>query len=92
MKFTTAEQRFLHENEVGTLATIAKSGFPHATPVSYVYHAGSIWVATDYDTAKYRNLQSNNKVALVVYAGYDANHGMVIQGLAKVVEKRTGVS
>jgi len=59
MKFKAAEERFLYENEVGTFATIAKSGFPHATPVSYVYHAGSVWMATDYDTAKYRNLQSN---------------------------------
>ncbi|HUK50105.1 MAG TPA: hypothetical protein VLV18_03640 [Terriglobales bacterium] len=27
------------------------------------------------------------KVALVIYAGYDANHGIVIQGLARIVEK-----
>ena len=87
MKFSEEEERFLTDNEVGRLATIGKEGFPHAVPVCYIYHAGSLWVAIDYETAKYRNLQSNNKVALVVDTGYDANRGMVIQGLATVYER-----
>ena len=87
MKFSVEEERFLRENEVGRLATIGRNGFPHATPVSYVYRAGCVWVATDYETAKYRNLQSNNKVGLVVDAGYDSNHGMVIQGFATIFER-----
>jgi nitroimidazol reductase NimA-like FMN-containing flavoprotein (pyridoxamine 5'-phosphate oxidase superfamily) len=87
MKFGVEEERFLEDNEVGRLATIGKDGFPHTVPVCYIYRAGSVWVATDYETAKYRNLQSNNKVALVVDAGYDANHGIVIQGLATIFER-----
>ena len=87
MKFRTVEERFLSENEVGRLATISADGFPHVVPVCYIYHSGELWVATDYGTAKYRNLLSNKSTALVVDAGYDSNRGILIQGRAKIYEK-----
>jgi nitroimidazol reductase NimA-like FMN-containing flavoprotein (pyridoxamine 5'-phosphate oxidase superfamily) len=66
MKFHIEEERLLKDNEVGRLATISEDGLPHVVPVCYIYRSGGLWIATDYETGKYRNLLSNNKVALVV--------------------------
>ena len=87
MKFNSEEERFLKDNEVGRLATICPDGTPHVVPVCYIYRSGVLWVATDYETKKYRNLQSNDKVALIVDAGYDSNRGILVQGRAKIYEK-----
>jgi nitroimidazol reductase NimA-like FMN-containing flavoprotein (pyridoxamine 5'-phosphate oxidase superfamily) len=87
MKLKIEEERFLSDNEIGRLATIGANGLPHVVPVCYVYRSGSLWVATDYETKKFRNVLSNNKVALVVDTGYDSNRGMLIQGRARIYEK-----
>ena len=87
MEFKREEERFLQDNEVGRLATICQDGLPHVVPVCYIYRSPGLWIATDYETKKYRNLMSNKKVALVVDAGYDANRGMLIQGRARVYER-----
>jgi nitroimidazol reductase NimA-like FMN-containing flavoprotein (pyridoxamine 5'-phosphate oxidase superfamily) len=87
MRFNAEEERFLRDNEIGRLATITKDGLPHVVPVCYIYRSRCLWVATDYETGKYRNLLSNNKVALVVDAGYDSNRGILIQGRAKIYER-----
>ena len=84
MKFNNEEERFLRDNEVGRLATICPDGLPHVVPVCYIYRSGDLWVATDYGTRKYRNLLSNNRVALVLDTGYDSNRGMLIQGRARI--------
>jgi nitroimidazol reductase NimA-like FMN-containing flavoprotein (pyridoxamine 5'-phosphate oxidase superfamily) len=89
MMFTSEEERFLKENEVGRLATISPDGLPHVVPVCYIYRSGNLWVATDYETRKYRNILSNNKLALVVDAGYDSNRGMLVHGHARVHERGT---
>jgi len=87
MKFSIEEERFLKDNEVGRLATISDNGLPHVVPVCYIYRSGSLWIATDYGTGKYRNLLSNNKVALVVDTGYDSNRGILIQGRARIYKR-----
>lgn len=85
-KLSRAEERFLNENEVGRLATISPSGLPHVVPVGYVYHAGLFWIAVDYDTAKYRNLLKNNRVAFVVDV-YRPNRAVMVQGNAEIIER-----
>ena len=87
MKFGIEEERFLRDNEVGRFATISENGLPHVVPVCYIYRSGSLWIATDYGTGKYRNLLSNNKVALVVDTGYDSNRGILIQGRARIYKR-----
>jgi nitroimidazol reductase NimA-like FMN-containing flavoprotein (pyridoxamine 5'-phosphate oxidase superfamily) len=84
MRFNVEEERFLVDNEVGRLATISKDGLPHVVPVCYIYRSGGLWVATDYETGNYRDLLSNNRVALVVDSGYDSNRGILIQGRARI--------
>jgi nitroimidazol reductase NimA-like FMN-containing flavoprotein (pyridoxamine 5'-phosphate oxidase superfamily) len=87
LQFSRAEQRFLEENEVGRLATVGPDGMPHVVPVCYIFTSGAFWVATDYGTRKYRNLQQNDKVALLVDVGHDSNQGLLLQGRAEIFEK-----
>jgi nitroimidazol reductase NimA-like FMN-containing flavoprotein (pyridoxamine 5'-phosphate oxidase superfamily) len=87
VRFNVEEERFLRDNEVGRLATICVDGLPHLVPVCYIYRSGGLWVATDYETRKYRNLLRNNRVALVVDAGYDSNRGILVQGRARIYER-----
>jgi nitroimidazol reductase NimA-like FMN-containing flavoprotein (pyridoxamine 5'-phosphate oxidase superfamily) len=81
------EERFFRRHEVARLATIGPKGLPHIVPVCYVYHSGAFWVATDYETRKYRNLQENKNVALLVDMGEWSTTGIMIQGKATIFEK-----
>ena len=87
VEFKGAEERFLRENELARLTTVGPDGLPHIVPVCYIYSSGALWVATDYKTRKYRNLKKNKKVALLVDVGQYSNHGIMIQGKARVLEK-----
>jgi len=87
VEFSRVEERFLKENDVGRLATVSLDGIPHIVPVCYICSSGGLWVATDYGTRKYRNALANDKVALLVDAGYDSNRGVVVQGRARIFER-----
>lgn len=70
MTFKSHELEFLHQAELGRLATIRPNGTPQNNPVSFVYNdeLGTIDIAGHRMSAsqKYRNVARNNKVALVV--------------------------
>lgn len=55
--------------------------------ISYVYRTGAFWAAIDYGTRKYRNLQGNARVALLVDVFGDSNRGILIQGRAELIDK-----
>jgi nitroimidazol reductase NimA-like FMN-containing flavoprotein (pyridoxamine 5'-phosphate oxidase superfamily) len=86
VKFSKAEERFLNRNELGRLATLSQDGMPHVVPVCYIYHAGNLLIAIDYETKKYQNLLANKKVAFVVDVYRPRMYGVLIQGKAKIVE------
>lgn len=86
MKFTGAEIRFLESNELGRLATTSNERMPHVVPVSYILQNGSILIATDYETKKYRNIVANDAVAFLVDIT-KPNRGILIQGRAKIFER-----
>ena len=70
MIFKPHEIAFLHEAELGRLATIQPDGTPQNSPVGFVYNEqlGTIDIAgfRMSKSRKYRNLAHNNKVAFVV--------------------------
>jgi nitroimidazol reductase NimA-like FMN-containing flavoprotein (pyridoxamine 5'-phosphate oxidase superfamily) len=59
---------------------------PHVVPVSYIYQAGDILIATDYETKKCRNLRANNRAAFVVDV-YKPNRGILVQGRGHLLER-----
>jgi nitroimidazol reductase NimA-like FMN-containing flavoprotein (pyridoxamine 5'-phosphate oxidase superfamily) len=75
-------------NELGRLATVCPDGKPHVAPVCYIYRAGRFLVATDYETRKYRNLLTNNRVAFVVdvYKPGAGIRGVLVQGISTILE------
>ena len=86
MKFSRTELRFLKKNEVCRLATVLGTGAPHVVPVCFIFHEGFLYIATDYDTRKYKNIFANPKVALVIDV-YRPNRGISIEGDAEILER-----
>ena len=88
-----AEQRFLGRQPRGHLATIGPDGTPQVKPLSFTWNAalGTIDIA-GYNmggSAKYRNIQSNSRVALVVdemtEESMEGAHFLEIRGTAEAV-------
>ena len=65
-KFSPIEQRYLNEHYVGRLATATKNGIPHVAAVCYASDEELLYIDTDYESKKGRNIQRNNRVAFIV--------------------------
>ena len=86
MTFRKAERDFLGRNEVARIATCHDT-VPHVVPVSYVFEGGVFFIATDYETKKYKNIKENNRVALAidVYSSV-GNKAVCVQGRVEIIE------
>ena len=82
------ERKFLLENEECRIAT-SHDDVPHVVPVAYIYEKEYIIFVTDYGTRKYRNLQVNRNVSIVVdvYDPSGKNKAIIIQGKAVIIER-----
>ena len=76
---------FLAQAVLGRLATVSPSGQPHVVPVWFLWEAGAAWVSSYRTTRKIRDLQSNQKCALVVDLK-TAKHGITAVLLEGEVE------
>ena len=91
MILTDAEQRFLARQPLGRLATIGPDGTPQVKPLAFTYNAalGTIDISgwNMGASAKYRNIQANPRVALVVdemtEASMEGAHFLEIRGVAE---------
>jgi uncharacterized protein len=88
VKFTKKEEKFLLENEVCRVAT-SHNDIPHVTPVSYIYKNNYLFIATDYNTRKYKNLRLNKNIAIAVdvYSSSVENKAIIINGTADIIER-----
>jgi nitroimidazol reductase NimA-like FMN-containing flavoprotein (pyridoxamine 5'-phosphate oxidase superfamily) len=88
VKFTENEEKFLLENEVCRMAT-SHNDLPHIAPVTYIYKNGFFFIATDYNTRKYKNIQANKNIALSVdfYGSSVENKAIVVQGNVDLIER-----
>src|ERR1700678_2342041 len=93
MILSNAEQRFLARQARGHLATIGPDGTPQVKPVGFTYNAslGTVDIAgfNMAGSAKYRNIQSNPRVAFVVdemtEESMEGAHFLEIRGTAEAV-------
>ena len=62
---------------------------PHISPVTYIYKDGFFFIATDYNTRKYKNIKANKKIALSVdiYDSSVENKAIIIQGDVDIIER-----
>jgi uncharacterized protein len=90
VRITQKERKFLLENEVCRIAT-SHDDIPHVVPVAYICDKDTITFATDFGTRKYRNLEVNKNVSVVidVYDPSGENKAIVIQGKAVIIERGT---
>jgi nitroimidazol reductase NimA-like FMN-containing flavoprotein (pyridoxamine 5'-phosphate oxidase superfamily) len=87
-KFDKKESKFLLKMEVCRIAT-CHNDIPHVVPVAYIYENGFFYIATDYNTRKYKNVCVNNNVSLVVdvYDLSGENKAVLIQGTAEIIDR-----
>jgi pyridoxamine 5'-phosphate oxidase family protein len=68
--FSDAELAYLGERRLGRLATIGPDGMPHVVPLGWTYNPEldtiDIGGQDSARTRKFRNVQSNQNVALVI--------------------------
>jgi PPOX class probable F420-dependent enzyme len=57
---------FLAERRTLVLATLRPGGQPHLTTVWYRWDGESFWISTNRDRQKYRNLQRDPRIAVLV--------------------------
>lgn len=79
-------EKYLEEMELAAFATVSPSSQPHVAPVFYIYADENIYIHTDRDSAKVRNLLQNDKVCVAVYEGEEA---VIVWGRAHLVGDET---
>lgn len=80
--------RFLNEQRVATLATIASSGQPHLIAMWYAVIDGALWFETKAKSQKAVNLRRDDRVTVMVETGdtYDTLRGVSLEGRATIVD------
>ena len=81
--------RFLREQRVARLGTLSEDGDIHVVPVCYAYDGKAIYIGTETNSKKVKNLRHSNKATLVVDAYYEdwtRLMGIMIQGEAELHE------
>ncbi len=71
---------FINKPHFGKLATLAKDGSPHVTPIWYMYEDGKLLVNTAQDRVKFKNVKRDGRVAFLIDAGYSY---VLIRGTAR---------
>ena len=97
MALTGPEQRYLNGHRLGRLATVAPGGGPQVKPVGFAYNDElgtiDIYGLNMAQSAKYRNVQHQPQVAMVVDDGSGVGPAEVqfleIRGVAETVTSRT---
>ena len=76
-------EAYLEGPWIAVLATIGADGFPHLTPVWYNYAGGRLTISSRRDTAKFRNLSLDSRVALSICSEPQAKEYVTIWGRAE---------
>ena len=87
IEFSKKETEFLESLEEARIAT-SHNNIPHVKPVSFVFHEGTIIVATDYDTRTFTNIKINSNTAVTIDIYKSGDHKAVcIQGKSEIIGK-----
>ena len=87
-KLTPEEAQAFLDEKPGwiVLSTIDQHGFPHSVPLGYFCHGDHIYCGVRDNTQKIRNIERNDKVAVMVEDGATMADikGVMVQGRGKV--------
>jgi pyridoxamine 5'-phosphate oxidase family protein len=96
VRFTEKESEYLMTQRLARVATVSPSGQPHVVPIVYEFDGQFIYFSgwNIARSVKFRNLQMNNKIAIVVddLASHDrwSPRGIEIKGTAEPVHSDGG--
>lgn len=86
-KFDDKAKAFFRKKLFGKLGTIKKNGYPHVTPIWYMYEDEKIIVNTTTDRVKYRNILRDPRISFLIDDGYPY---LMILGRARIATERDG--
>jgi Pyridoxamine 5'-phosphate oxidase len=89
----TAQEVFELANSKGTLglaATLRPNGQPHLSPVDDVALDGKLYLGVDKATARYKNLQRNPRLTLMIMDGWKRQ--AIIEGKVRFLEMGSTVA
>ena len=79
-----SREEFLREPNVAVLATVGRSGRPHAAPIWYLYEDGVFIMGTDSGSQKHRNVEANPEITLVIDRRTLPYYAVMAQGKAEI--------
>jgi PPOX class probable F420-dependent enzyme len=85
-------ERFLHGRHVATLTTINPDGSPLQTPIWYLYRDGLIYMRTNSQSGKVRNIRRDPRVSLCVQDERPPYRGVTVKGTAYVQAEEPALS
>ncbi len=83
MIFDPQIERRLQTEQNLWLATVRRDDTPHLVPIWFVWVAGRIYLCTEADSVKVRNLVHNPQVSIALENG---TQPVVMEGWAKLIE------
>ena len=91
MKLTKAETDFIKQQGVARIATIGPDNMPHNVPVCPVLDRDRVYVGSDKNAAKVRNIEANPKAAIVFDVYRDSwkdLRGVMLRCTARLVDEK----
>ncbi|MGI0058062.1 MAG: pyridoxamine 5'-phosphate oxidase family protein [Nitrosarchaeum sp.] len=83
---------FLKTQKILHFTTIGNNKTPHIVPVWYMYSSKKIYIGTNTNTQKAKNVKKNNKVAFCVDVGVNSPiYGVMGQGIANIILENSKV-
>jgi len=76
-------QSFMNQKRLASFATVGSKNEPHIVPVFFTFDNGKVYIQTDRESVKARNIQLNDNVAVAVYRGEEA---VIIRGRGRVID------
>jgi len=76
-------QSFMDRERLAGFVTLGPRNEPHVVPVFFTYENGKVYIQTDRNSAKVRNLSRRNNVAVAVYSGEEA---VIIKGKGRIID------
>jgi nitroimidazol reductase NimA-like FMN-containing flavoprotein (pyridoxamine 5'-phosphate oxidase superfamily) len=74
---------FMDRERLAAFSTVNTRNEPCVVPVFFTYDDGKVYVQTDRNSLKVRNLMKNNSVAIAVYREDEA---VIVRGRARIVD------
>ena len=90
MKLTKTETEFVKSQGVARLATVSPDNMPHNVPVCPILDRGHVYIGSDKQARKVKNIEANPKMTIVfdVYRdSWKGLRGVMLQCDARVVDE-----